>query len=343
MSDTGSGPKGSAGLDSTQGALFIGTSVAGILFGVSCLQAFFYANHYLSDPWRLKALVAATFICDMLHQLMCSHSVYEYLITNYGNPQALASIPWSLVAEVQATAFIGLFVQSFYATRVYRLSEKNWWLTAIVSSPILPSFAMQTVYTIKMSSYTNLGDLGKIAVLAQTINVLNAVCDIMISIAMVYLLHKSRTGLKQSNTMINRLVIFVVNTGLLTSACATLALILLLASPNTLIYAVFFFTTPRLYANSLFATLNARTAIRTQAIGPHPSEGFSLSFARPGVLSTQRDVTGGLGQASQVYGSTTRASSGFPLDIENRSDSAEGDIKIKRLSSHQTSTTKSTP
>jgi hypothetical protein len=55
----------------------------------------------------------------------------------------------------------------------------------------------------------------------------------------------------------------------------------LMAKPAALIYAVFFFTTPRLYANSLFATLNARQAIRSAHVGAN-GEVISLKLSSQG-------------------------------------------------------------
>jgi hypothetical protein len=146
------------------------------------------------------------------------------------------------------------------------------------ASPIIPTFVLQTLYCVRMSQFDNLLNIHKIAAMAQAINALNAACDIMIAAAMVFLLLRSRTGLKQTNTIVNRLVLFVVNTGLLTSLFATAAIVCLLASPHTLWYAAFFFITPRLYANSLFATLNARASIRADAFDRHLADAFSLSF-----------------------------------------------------------------
>jgi len=62
--------------------------------------------------------------------------------------------------------------------------------------------------------------------------------------------------------MINKLIIFTMNTGLLTSLCAVASLVSILAAPNTYIYIGFFFCMSRLYSNTLVATLNARKSIR---------------------------------------------------------------------------------
>jgi hypothetical protein len=63
-----------ADVGGTQGALYIGTGIAGVFFGVSCLQTFFYTVHYTNDPWPIKTAVAVVFVADLMHQLMCSHS-----------------------------------------------------------------------------------------------------------------------------------------------------------------------------------------------------------------------------------------------------------------------------
>jgi hypothetical protein len=70
--------------------------------------------------------------------------VYTNVITNFGNAAALMDMPWSLVAEVEVTAIIALFVQGFYVFRVWRLSHKNIYLTLLVSILIIPAFGKKT-------------------------------------------------------------------------------------------------------------------------------------------------------------------------------------------------------
>lgn len=273
-------------LDDTQGALFIGTSIAGALFGVSCVQTYFYAMNYTHDPWHLKALVAFVFILDLFHQLCISHSIYVNVITNYANPAALFILPWSLIAEVEATAVIAALVQGFYVFRVWRLSHQNYYLTILVAVLIVPAFVIQTIYTAKMCG-TDLIGLVALTPLAKAINAINACEDVLIAVVMVFLLRQGKTGSSASDGMINRLVLFVVNTGTLTSICAIAAFIALMCAPAALIYAIFFFTTPRLYVNSLLATLNARQSIRGGHVGSH-GEVISLRLAQNGSIGPNR-------------------------------------------------------
>lgn len=107
------------------------------------------------------------------------------------------------------------------------------------------------------------------------VNALGAVVDVLIAASLCTLLQRSRTGFKKSDSMISKLMLFTVNTGLLTSIFAVLSLATFLAYPNTLIYVTFFFCLGRLYSNSLLASLNCRRIIR----GTDDLDGLSLSLA----------------------------------------------------------------
>jgi len=98
--------------------------------------------------------------------------------------------------------------------------------------------------------------------LSMAVNALAAAGDVLIAAILCAMLQKSRTGFKRSDTMINKLILFTMNTGLITSICAVASLISIIAAPTTLIYVGFYFTLGRFYANSLMATLNARQSIR---------------------------------------------------------------------------------
>lgn len=89
-------------------------------------------------------------------------------------------------------------------------------------------------------------------------NAMGAASDLAIALTLVALLHRARTGFRRSETIINRLILFSINTGLLTSMCAVLSLVTITVFPSTFIYMTFFVCVSRLYTNTLYATLNAR-------------------------------------------------------------------------------------
>uniref|UniRef100_A0A8H7XRG0 DUF6534 domain-containing protein n=1 Tax=Psilocybe cubensis TaxID=181762 RepID=A0A8H7XRG0_PSICU len=119
--------------------------------------------------------------------------------------------------------------------------------------------------------------LAKLKYLSILVNALAAAGDVLIAATLCILLHQSRTGFKRSDTMINKLILFSVNTGVLTR----FVLIVLL------------------YTNSLLATLNARRKIRDAGeVINSTSENLSFSMRnvplaarRPTNISIKIDTT----------------------------------------------------
>ncbi|KAF7309552.1 hypothetical protein MIND_00326100 [Mycena indigotica] len=277
-------------LDNTLGAAFIGVVVAAGLHGVSCVQAWWYYTHQ-NDRWPLKLLVAAVMVFDTVHQGLISHTLYTYLVTNYDNPIELSQIVWSLLVEVLFNGLTALLVQSFLTVRIWRLSNRNSWLTGAALILVLGEFVIVTsrfalystwwapAYVALSLQLQTFAELTELKSLSITVNSLAAAGDVLIAATLCKLLHSSRTGFHRSDTMIRKLMMWAVNTGLITSICAIASLISITVAGNTFIYILFFFCMGRLYCNSLLATLNARNSIRGAADGVHTtSENLSLSL-----------------------------------------------------------------
>ncbi|KAG6375259.1 hypothetical protein JVT61DRAFT_3476 [Boletus reticuloceps] len=261
-------------LDNTFGAFLIGVVVSATLYGVTIIQTWYYYNRYPSDPWYIKLLVAGVLVSDSCHQALITHTVYTYLVTDFETPAALANIVWSLVVEVFFNGFTALFVQSFLAMRVYRLSSKSRLATGSVMVLVIGEFILVTVYAIQALQFHTFIQLSSLKALSMSVNAVAAAGDVLIAIFLCTLLQKSRTGFRRSDNMINKLIVFSINTGLLTSICAVASLISITAWPNTFIYIAFYFCLGRLYCNSLLATLNARKGLRSES----RSDEMSLSL-----------------------------------------------------------------
>ncbi|KAJ3478870.1 hypothetical protein NLI96_g9457 [Meripilus lineatus] len=71
------------------------------------------------------------------------------------------------------------------------------------------------------------------------------------------------SGERFSESLINKLMAYSINTGALTSICAIVCLIVYASMPNSFVFLAFYFVLPKLCLNSLLATLNARNALKT--------------------------------------------------------------------------------
>lgn len=275
-------------MDETLGAAFAGLVVAATLHGVSIIQALYYYTHQ-NDLWPTKLLVGAVMTFDTIHQVLITHTVYWYCVASWGNPTALQLIVWSMRAQVIFSGLTALLVQSFLTMRVWRMSEKNKLLTGAVVLLVLGELAVVIAYECLTSKLKNYAELAEVKYLSILINGLAAAGDVLIAGALCTLLHLSRTGFRKSDTMINRLILFSVNTGVLTSVCALGSLISILVAGQTFIYIAFFFCIGRLYTNSLLATLNARESIRKVGSATTPSDAsFSMSKLAKTTVGTRR-------------------------------------------------------
>ncbi|THU96236.1 hypothetical protein K435DRAFT_839124 [Dendrothele bispora CBS 962.96] len=277
----------SMNMDNTMGVAFIGVVIASFLLGIAWLQTFFYFTTYTNDPKHLRYAVLLAMFFDTAHQGLITHTMYTYLVTNYGNQAFLGECVWSLLAEVLFNGFSGFIVQCFLASRVWSLS-KNIYLTVMVMSLIVAEFGCVVAFSIiGLVKIRTFQDLKQLQGLSISVNALAAIGDVLIAASLIALLHRSKTGFKRSDTMIDRLMLFAVHTGAVTTAFAIASLVSINVAPNTFIYIFFFFCMGRLYTNSLLATLNARQAIRNA--GDNVLTTSNLSFTK---LFGKNNMTG---------------------------------------------------
>ncbi|KAL0572162.1 hypothetical protein V5O48_009809 [Marasmius crinis-equi] len=242
-------------LDSTIGMMFIGTVIGTALWGITCVQTWFYFDNYPNDGWLLKSWVIATFISDTAHEILVCQIVYMYFVSNFGDYDATHRVLTGVYVEVLINGLTGLLVQIFLSYRIWTCTQ---------GALIAGGFATAAAYMAMgiASNLDNYDQLKGLRGLSMSINVLAVITDLTISAAICTYLNVSRTGYAWSNHVINRLILFSINTGLVTSFCACMSLITILVWPDTLIYFAFYFIIGRFYSNSLMATLNARKSIK---------------------------------------------------------------------------------
>ncbi|KIY45955.1 hypothetical protein FISHEDRAFT_48246 [Fistulina hepatica ATCC 64428] len=280
-------------IDNTMGAAVIGSVCAAALWGVTCVQTWYYFSRYGNDTMYIKALVLLCWVCDTVHQALITHTVYFYVICNYDNPSALADMTWCVLRIL--SGFIGLMVQGFLTMRVWRCNNFCFSISQCARlTAVLRSVACSVAFTIESLQLTTWVQLNHLKGLSMTVNVLAAIGDVVIAGSLCFYLHRSRTGFKRSDTMISKLILFAVSTGLLTSVCAIASLISIAVWGGTLIYVAFYFR----YSNSLLATLNARNGIRGLIDDPE-SLSFSLQSRSKSVHRTV-NTSNGTGISIQI-------------------------------------------
>ncbi|KAI9450021.1 hypothetical protein BJY52DRAFT_1215664 [Lactarius psammicola] len=277
----------------TYGCTFIGMVISIMLFGITILQTWIYYWQYGNrDQKALKLFVAIIFILDTLHTVLCTYSVYWYLVLNFGNVEILGYNMWSMNFQIDVNALVDYMVRLYYARRVYLVSG------SIVIPVIIVVFGtvcitLAFVFTVKAAAlkywslYTSLIPVTCIAL------GLGVVADILIALSMCWFLYHQRTGFARTDSMITTLMAYSINSGLLTSVLATAVLISFATAPSLLIWQLFFWPMSKFYANSLLAMLNSRDYIRKRSATDKTESAFDMSSIR-------------IEQRSEAYKSTSK-------------------------------------
>ncbi|KAL0577605.1 hypothetical protein V5O48_004366 [Marasmius crinis-equi] len=270
----------------TLGAALIGVVGSGILFGITCLQGYLYYHRYPTDGLLHKVSVAVLWLLDCLHLALTIHAVYHYLVLNYGQPEALSHIVWSLQVQVSLNIVIILIVQSLYAHRVWFLGgfRRGYFkLAYLVALTVLGGFVVGILLAYAIYSVDTFQDLEKISWAINASLATSTTVDFTIATAMCYYLDKSMnktTAFMKSglNSRMSALMQYTLGSGLLTSACSLSTLFTFNLMPNNFIFLALEFLLTRLYVGSFFAMLNARQSKRAQE-----TTGTTTSVALPTV------------------------------------------------------------
>ncbi|OSC99272.1 hypothetical protein PYCCODRAFT_851061 [Trametes coccinea BRFM310] len=107
----------------------------------------------------------------------------------------------------------------------------------------------------------------KARVLAAVCSGSRTLADILICAGLCYFLHSNKSGLKQSNTLIDKLMVYAIQRGLVTTVGQLFDFVTILAAPTSFLYLPVILMQSKLYTNLLLATLNVRSYLHTQVIG----------------------------------------------------------------------------
>ncbi|RPD56851.1 hypothetical protein L227DRAFT_655948 [Lentinus tigrinus ALCF2SS1-6] len=306
-------------LDNTFGALLVGTFIGLMQYGWTTSQCcrYYRTYYHAKDGWLLKALVTVVWVLETFHSIACVHGCYFHLVTKYFEPQALTHGVWSLsvtnrhnygfgrtrrskacwtgVISAMQGSLMMINHHSFFLCQIYLIGRGFRPLVFLVAFLLLGEFALATAESIQMflipelhtqkESWTRSAGVG-LATLADTI----------ITAALTYTLHKSRTGFERMDSIIDTLILYTINTGLLTDISNIICFVFGVAEPDNLVSAGIVIVSCKLYANTLMAVLNARSSLsssnKTQVANSIPlqpvhlgtSGTTSLSFAPDDVI-----------------------------------------------------------
>ncbi|KAI9437252.1 hypothetical protein H4582DRAFT_336961 [Lactarius indigo] len=256
-------------VDDIHGALLIATVLSSIIYGVTWSQVYSYYNsHFSRDRWPLKSFVAFLMLVDSANLVCLNHATYHLIITNFGDYEFDKFTPWSQAAVVISTVVLEVSVQHFYAYRIYCLGWRSPYLPAAISIVSLTEFLIGIVYSTQILKHRDVSELGGFpGIFIATLSV-KVLCDVLITVGMVYTLLSNRSRVRRTNNVLNLLAIYAINCGILHLVFAISCVILFTRLQYTLICTPSLFIMVRLSLCAFMAILNSRDNLRETLDGP---------------------------------------------------------------------------
>ncbi|KAJ7231793.1 hypothetical protein C8J57DRAFT_1196492 [Mycena rebaudengoi] len=246
--------------------LIVGVHLLGIIFntflyGFVLAQFVTYFKTKFEDPWWIRVVVWSLLLTDTIHSAVEIYSAWQTCVENYGNLASFVSISWTIPFTAVATSVAAIITQLFLAYRLFLLTHGKTLLVTICVTSILGLIFGLTAGVVSgvIQETAKFGRLVPFVVLWLTFQSLS---DFIISLSFIAVLACSRTGLRKTDAIINRLIQGAIETGTFASIFALADLFSFVFFRNTNLYAMFAFPIGRIYTNTLLHTLNGRAELR---------------------------------------------------------------------------------
>ncbi|KAF9510611.1 hypothetical protein BS47DRAFT_54187 [Hydnum rufescens UP504] len=257
-----------------QGEILAGTFFGNLLtalgFGILTIQTSSYYRAFSKDGRPVKLAVAFLWISGAVQLACCTRSVYWWFVMNFRNGLALERAPWEF-----GTYPINV---TFFVYRVYSLSG-NLYVGMLVQVLVLLQFGFGGANGIKAILEFQ-GVVNECTWIIVAWLAIQAIADVVIATYMCLLLRHRRTGYHKTDSVINRLVLYVISTGLVTSILSCICLVLFAKYGFNIGVLVTGMPLGVFYSISMLTNLHMRTRLRARLHTPSPLELTAYSITK---------------------------------------------------------------
>ncbi|KAJ7488264.1 hypothetical protein FB451DRAFT_1553697 [Mycena latifolia] len=278
------------------GPMLIGVLLNTTLYGVLLVQMLMYYTRYKRDRKWFRYLALYLLIAETANTVFDIGLIYEPLIVRYATPRAVEVSPLLLRPDAAVTVAISTPVQLFIAWRVKMLTQSYFFpaLIALLSIISLGGGISATIVAGLHPYYAWFGNFRPFVItwLSST-----AACDAILSGALIYSLYTRKTGGRDTDRYVDRIIRLTVQTGSITAITALLDLLVFLFMPGTTLQFIWDLPLSKLYTNALLSTqvsfylFSSITATEDTRLNARPWKDDALSRYTVNVLFDSFDET----------------------------------------------------
>ncbi|KAJ8586652.1 hypothetical protein M405DRAFT_935240 [Rhizopogon salebrosus TDB-379] len=243
------------------GPVVLGALVNASFFGCLVIQTYFYYANFAKDHRTIKLMVTVVFAMQIAHLICVSATLWSMAVSAYDDPLKLQVFPLATDAAILFTCITGGIVELYFSFRLWKLS-KRLLLPLFSLALCLVAQCLSVVIAVEAFSMTGVAVFAVNQSTVITVSLTSrAVYDMITAMGLVWYLMKQRST-ALSRSIIDRLVLWTVETGLVTSLVAILFVSFFIAMKESYIWVGFYSIIANVNANCLLASLNGRLAVR---------------------------------------------------------------------------------
>ncbi|KAE9405052.1 hypothetical protein BT96DRAFT_388649 [Gymnopus androsaceus JB14] len=256
-------------LSASVDGIFYGYALSTVLFGITIVQAWIYINTN-HDKCPLRVLVATLVLADFTTTCLDTQILHHLFIANFGNLAVLTVLPSTFMIEVLITTiivFCGIcfLFQGFGCV----IKQFHWSVSVLMFVTSVGAAGAGTLVTVQ--DFGNRSLNSSLTLRASRLAVASHIglalfTNIIATTALCWSLAKSHTGMKRTNTLLQKLFQYTVTRGILVTVTLMLFMILYLAQPETLAWLPFHLSLSKVYVITMVAMLNSRDTLRKDLV-----------------------------------------------------------------------------
>ncbi|KAH8834971.1 hypothetical protein DL96DRAFT_1701980 [Flagelloscypha sp. PMI_526] len=228
-------------IDDTLGAQAIAFGVSCVLFGILSIQVLLYFRAFSDDAGWVRMVVVLVWILEFVDQYFITKSTYYYTVSMWGNLAGLVvdkplcesfrSIRWPclyLAVQLQQTfgTIVGTIVKTVFTIRIWRFSNRNYFVTGLNAAVILVQFALGMVYTKRAFDENTFLNIGNLKNTANEALAVGAAADFLVAVTLTWYFSQLKTGYTESDNLVNKLILYGLGTGAISGFLSLLTLVL---------------------------------------------------------------------------------------------------------------------
>lgn len=191
----------------TIGALSVSTWFSMLFCGIVITLGYMYYLEFPKDRLGFKVAVALAVTLSIIDTIAGLIWIYDWTVNLWGSIPATGIIPHGFYVNILAASLSCLLTQSFYAWRLWHVSQGNMILTGIIMTGAVMQLAVVMWVFSQWAKHPLFSQLPDVLPTAYIWIVAPIVSDLAITVSMVYYLRiKTRTAPSASRMTFNGIV-----------------------------------------------------------------------------------------------------------------------------------------